>query len=320
MKLLIVGPDIQDRRQVKNFTGVYAYYLARELRARGVQMRFIDAKHPKPLSYFGDVDIAGADHVLALGLRYFTHIPIGCATVLKQRIKGAVTQLHDGLVHDWLAKHMHDVDCTFMFRDDQTRTRDWPRFAKHNHYIGWAADSELLYPGKVPGELRIVIDHPYYKDGQPDHTASITQDALSFTHTARWRNRYQSVRLRRLVNGGAEDVTMDNVEGQRFDRRHVSFEEIADEYRRTHVYLVTHKESVGLTCLEMGLCGALVVAPKGFIYPDRLQTVLHVEYDGKVPWDTVLNRIDVGAAAVQAQKQTWARVADRMLHWFGNYK
>jgi hypothetical protein len=320
MKLLVVGPDIWDRSRVKNFTGVYAYYLARELRERGVELKFIDGKNPKPLTYFGEIDAEGADHVLALGLRYFTHVPIGCASILKTKVTGAVTQLHDGLVHDYLAAHMRGVDCTFMFRDDQLRTRDWQRFAKNNHHIGWAADRQLLYPAKEAGELRIVIDHPYYKDGQPDFTATITQDALAFTYTSRWRNRYDRVRLRRLVNGGAEDVTVENSASKPFDRRHVSFEEIAAEYRRTHVYFVTHKESVGLTCLEMGLCGALVVAPKGFIYPDRLQTVRHVEYEGAVPWDLVMSRIDVSAAAALAQKQTWARVADRMLKWFEKYK
>src|SRR4051794_34130117 len=128
MKLLIIGPDMRDLGRVKNFTGIQAYYLARELRKRGVELAFVNPKHPKPLSYLAEVDTQGADHVLALGLRWFTHQPEGCAAVIKSRIKGAVTQLHDGVVHKYLAGHLEGVDCTFMFRDDSTRYKEWERF------------------------------------------------------------------------------------------------------------------------------------------------------------------------------------------------
>src|SRR5262245_7111792 len=146
MKLLVVGPDIRDIRRVKNFTGVQAFYLARELRARGVDLVFVDGKHPDPLRYLADVDGRDCDHALAFGLRWFTHQPVGCASILATKVKGAVTQLHDGVVHDWLEAHMHGVDCTFMFRDDSERMRDWARYAPRYHYIGWAADPQYLYP------------------------------------------------------------------------------------------------------------------------------------------------------------------------------
>jgi hypothetical protein len=167
MKLLVVGPDIRDLRKVKNFTGVQAYYLMDQLRSRGVELQFIKNKPDNPLQYFSEVDATGCDHVLALGLRYFTHMPLGCATILKTKTPGAVTQLHDGLVHDYLQPFMENVDCTFTFRDDSARTRDWERYADRNHYIGWAADHQLLYPEQSKDELRVLIDHPYYKDGQP---------------------------------------------------------------------------------------------------------------------------------------------------------
>ena len=77
---LVVGPDIRDIRKVKNFTGIQAFYLARELRKRGVELRFVDGKATRPLRYLADVDGAGCDHVLALGLRWFTHQPAGCAS------------------------------------------------------------------------------------------------------------------------------------------------------------------------------------------------------------------------------------------------
>jgi hypothetical protein len=314
---MVVGPDIRDLHKVKNFTGVQAYYLARELRKRGVDLHFIQNKNPTPLEYFREVDGAGCDHVLALGLRYFTHQPLGCALALAKKVPGKVTQLHDGLVHEYLMPYMEGVDCTFCFRDDSERTRDYQRYEATNHYIGWAADPDLLYPQQDNKVLRILIDHPYYKSGTPDITAEVTQDVMRFAHSGLWRDRFEQIKVRRLINGGAETVTLENCKTEQFDRKHVPFAEIAQEYRKAHVYMVTHKESVGLTCLELGYCGALTVASKGLIYQDRLDTVRHVQYEGMhAPWSEVLAAINVPKAVLQARKQTWGEVADRMLEWF----
>jgi hypothetical protein len=321
MKLLVVGPDIRDIHRVKNFTGVQAFYLARELRKRGVEMHFVKAKHPDLLKHLSEINGHGCDHALALGLRWFTHNPAGCATILKTKVKGAVTQLHDGVVHDWLATFMTNVDCTFMFRDDRERMRDWIRYADRYHFIGWASDPKLLYPDQRPDELRILIDHPYYKDGQPDITEAVTLDTTMFAHTGAWMTHYKSVKVRRLINGGAEDVTIKDAPLKMFNREHVPFPDICNEYRRTHVYMVTHKESVGLTCLELGYCGALVVAPVGMVYQDRLDTVRHVLYEGvRAPWGKILEDINIKASAELARAQTWERVVDRMLAWFGSYR
>jgi hypothetical protein len=322
MKLLIVGPDMQDIRRVKNFTGVQAFYIARELRKRGVELHFVKAKHPDPLRHLSDIDGQDCDHALALGLRWFTHQPAGCSAILKTKVKGAVTQLHDGVVHEHLAPLMNSVDCTFMFRDDRARMRDWDRrYASTYHFIGWAADPDLLYPEQSKTELRILLDHPYYKSGQPDITEAVTKDATMFADLGPWDGLYRNVRVRRLINGGAEDVTIADPPLKMFDRQHVPFPDIAREYRKTHVYCVTHKESVGLTCLELALCGALVVAPVGMIYQDRLDTVRHVLYDGvRTPWSEVLGEINVAASVELARVQTWERVVDRMLSWFGTYR
>jgi hypothetical protein len=143
---------------------------------------------------------------------------------------------------------------------------------------------------------------------------------MTFAHTARWHDKFKTIKVRRLVNGGAETVTMATIETDKFDRKHVPFEDIAREYRKAHVYMVTHKESVGLTALELGYCGALVVASKGLIYQDRLDTVRHVQYEGiRAPWSEVLENINVPKAALTARQQTWDKVADRMMDWFGRW-
>lgn len=324
MKLLIIGPEMNDFGKVKNFTGVQAFYIARELRALGVELQFVKSKIPPGADmreHLNAIEATGCDHVLALGLRWFTHQPKGCAEILKTKVPGAVTQMHDGVVHEHLDYLMKGVDCTFMFRDDAVRTRDWNRYATKNCFIGWAADGDYLYPEQDNDVLRILIDHPYYKlpNGDVrDCTEKVTKDVMEFVEVGLWRNHWNAVRVRRLVNGGAEEVIDGTV--RRFDRKHVPFSEIAAEYRKSHVYMVTHKESVGLTCLELAYCGALTVAPIGLIYQDRIDTVRHVTYNGSVPWEWVLDSIDVQASAEKARLQNWHSVALRMLRWFHEYK
>jgi hypothetical protein len=308
---------MRERIRIKNFTGVYAFYLMRELRKRGIQLHFIDPKPPNPIEYFAhNAEIPECDHCLVLGLRHLTHLPVGCARALKGRVKGAVTQIHDGLIHEGLAAWMDGIDCTFTFRDDSRRTKDWHRYADRYCYIGWAADPDLFFPAQLQGELRILIDHPFYKSGKPDYTAGITEQAMLFAHSRTWTERFKSVRVRRLVNGGAEDVTMENIATRQFDREHIALELIAPEYRRAYIYLPTHKESVGLTCLETAMCGALVVAPAGFIYQDRLDCVRHVGYEEHIPWRTAMAACDYAGSRAKALQQTWPDVAARMLHWF----
>jgi hypothetical protein len=319
VKLLLIGPQVPERAAIKNYTGVQSFYLARELRRRGVKLEFVDSCLPDEA--YGETGV-DCDHVLALGLRWFTKRSIGLARRIRQRLglKGAVTQLHDGLVHDSLRPLLEGLDVTFTTRDDAVRTPRWERYAKDYHHIGWAADPELFHPQQLRGELRILIDHPTYKPGGVDQAQVITYEAVNFTHTTRWRDRFRSVRLRRLVDNGVEDVSLDNVRVPLFHREHVPLETIAAEYRRTYVFLPTHKESVGLTCLEAAMCGALVVAPKGCIYQDRLDTVRHVQYEGRVPWQEVLDKCDFRASSCKALQQSWPKVADRLLKWFGDFK
>jgi len=331
MKILVIGPDIRDRQRVHNFTGVQAFYICRELRRRGVELEFAHSKFNSPdaikkgkptdpVKYFSSLK-TDADHILALGLRYFTTVPQECGRILKSKVRGAVTHMHDGVIHDsWV---LPGVDCTFMFRDDSTRLPLWKeRYADRNCYIGWAADPALIYSQQVPGELCILIDHPYYKSGRPDMTKELTADVVLFAKSGIWKDYFRTIKIRRLANGGAVDVNFNSPETEVFDRDHVSFERIAEEYRKTSVFVVTHKESVGLTILETGFAGALTVTPSGYIPRDRLDTVCHVEFKegSNIPWDKVLSAIDVEASRKKAAEQSWDKVVDRMLRYFGGYK
>lgn len=310
MNLLFIAPRIKTRSQIRNFSGVWSWYLEQEFKRRGISIRFDAPLHEKKrkrsdiVDHYRNLDLDGIDHIVALGTRYFDRVPKACGNVLMERCCGAVVQIHDS------GRDQMPCHATFTLRSDRCDER--------NHYIGWAADHELLRPRQVRGEFRILVDHPDYGVGRRDNTERVVEECARFARSKLWRGRYSSVSLRRLVDGAIEDFDEGSAVWP-YGRSAVSFEECCEEYSKAHVFMVTHPESVGLTVLETAMAGALTVAPAGFIQEDRLATVRHLTYDGSVPWREVLDSVDIKASRAMARENTWAKVAARMLVYFKNF-
>lgn len=317
MKILIIGDEVSDRNRVSCYTDVMAFYVCQELRKRGIDLVFVNGgteEEPTPLKQVANWPLEGVDHVLALGLRYFTRTQ--AAQVLSRKIRGAVTQTHDG------ALFVRKVDCTFTTRDDAYRfvgsRRNHDQF---NHHVGWAADHERIYPAQVPNELCILIDHENYGDDPADHSSEIVESAAQFARSDAWCSKYEAIAVRQLTNGGAVDVDISNPVSRPFSRQHIPFDEICREYGRASIYLVTHRESVGLTCLETAMAGAFIAVPAGdFVPRDRLNTIRHVEFDGEVPWQLLVDSIDVEKSREMAMQNSWEKLTGRIVDYFENFR
>lgn len=307
MKLLLIAPRIDRLEQVKNFSGVWSWFLPRELERRGVQVQFDEPLHDSGLSrkdmvrHYEELDLTGVDHILALGTRYFDRVPPACGNVLMQRCAGVVAQVHDN-------DRDSACDVTFTLRSGGSKRQPSGR----SYHVGWAADPELLRPAQVPGELCLLVDHPDYGVDREDRTVSVVEQCIKFAESGAWRKRFDTIRLRRLVDGGVESFNSGSATGK-YGREGAPFAEMCAEYGTAHVFLVTHPESVGLTVLETAMCGALAVVPGTYIQPDRLELVRHVQYEQDIPWLEVLRQIDVRASRQMAREHTWGRVAARVL-------
>lgn len=300
MRLLLLGQEIRDLADVHNFSGVYSYFLARALREAGAEVRFSDPSKDG-LSY-RLLDLAGVDHIVGMHSRHFDQAPADCLIELRARFRGAVTQMSDRPL-----RHQR-VDCTFTARDDKG--------IRGNHCIGWAADPDVCQSRQKPGELMILIDHAdYVPDRGWDRTADIKRQVREFMATrSLWAHRFDRVVAFEIADGAIE--VWDLTSNRPFARRHMPYPNACAAYGRASLFLVTHRESLGLTALETALCGALPIVPKGFIQPDRLATIRYVEYDGAIDWPTVLEAIDIEASRQMAMANSWAAVAGRMLEWF----
>ena len=322
LNILFVGPEITSPAEIRTYGAVWSYYLSRELRQRGVGVRFVGqlrADDDNAPEHYRHLDLAGIDHVVSLGVRYFDRLPSACGTILMERMasRGAVAQIHDGAVL------RAPVDFTFTVRDDSGRyppgSPQHDEFLAKTRYIGWAADPRICWPGQPDDELRILVDHPLYGD-RTDATRAVLTDLHAFVHHGRWRKDWSAVRVRQILDGDIADIDLFDPKVAPYKRMHIPYADICREYSETHIFMPTHQEGVGLSALETAMAGALVVAREGFIAPDRLKTIRHLVYKDVAPWGVVVDSIDVRASRTKAVENSWAAVAKRMIEHLKGFK
>jgi len=322
MKFLLLHPNRRPESidQIQCFSDVWGYYLGNEL-ARHVTVDHLDI--PSKINdsalavWFDNVDIEGYDAVLVLGLRYFSRVSKDIVVSLQRRLyPGFLCQIYDGSRLD-----NDGVDITFTVKNDNVNSKyqfgaDANRYVRHrahNEYVGWAADSTLNTPAQQDGILRLLVDHTNYGENPVDRTAEILEQIREFYHSGVWRSQWQSVIVRRFDSGKIVSVDLTRPSTiDRYDRTGVPYRSVCKEHSQSHVFFVTHPESVGLVVLETAMAGALTVTPDGYIPKDRLATVRHVTYHDRIDWSAVLTNIDINASREIALPNSWESVAKRI--------
>lgn len=299
MRLLLLTRHSEDHglAAVRNFSGVWSHFLPPALRRQGAEVHLANVATEQAAK---TVDLSGVDHVIALGTGTLDRSP-ELAAILKRRCRGMVTQTHDRPSRNSVA------DCTFTVRDDQG--------VKRNHRVGWAADPAALEPAQSTRELRVLVDHPDYVQRHQDASGWVLRQVAHLVRARLYYPRWETIRVRRIVDGGFEDCDFRPIT---FSRCSVSYEIACQEYRAAHLFMVTHRESVGLTALEVALAGGLVVVPGQYILPELRSTIRHVgcKASAAIDWRLVLSKIDPAASRRTAAVNSWDAVAGRMLEWF----
>lgn len=300
MKILLIGPEVAERSKIRDFGGVWSFYLARELRGFGHDVVFCKASDDP--AFYAELNVSGVDHAIAIGGRFWSKVSHECWKALKQRIPGAVGQISD-------RKRSDPVDINFCVVPDK-RVVDG-----RNYMVGWAADAEVCTPRQRSSILTILLDHPNYGDltSRIDLSGMIADQAAAFVRSEQWRPQFKAARLLRIEDGGVREVDLDNPAPPVFTRAHIPFEQVCEFYSQAHLFLPTHPESAGLSVLETSLAGAFSVVCRGFINPLLLETVRHLVYSGNVPWDAALAGIDIKASREMALPNSWTRVAKRIV-------
>jgi hypothetical protein len=322
MKLLILCPGKlpESIEEIRCFTDVLNYYLPTTL-ARNIDSDILRIPadntddHVEELSeLFRTIEVDQYAAILTLGLRFYSKIPREVTELLRSRFNGLFCQVHDGSRMD-----QDPVDYTFTFKNDDERMSVNPgwysRHIRNNVYMGWAADPDLNIPRQSKTDLRILVDHTNYGGNEVDLTKDILYKIKDFIDSEIWKEKYESISVRRFDSGRVVDVDFDDIENITvYDRTAIPINEISKEHSEAHIFMVTHPESVGLVVLETSMAGALTVTPNHFIPKDRLQTVRHIEWEHEIPWEKVLESIDIEKSREVALLNSWDNVSKNIIN------
>jgi hypothetical protein len=319
MRLLIIGPIVDRIEDVRNFSGVWAFYLLREFRRMGVDCSDIlqpihkgTISDKERIEHHKAIDVSSYDHVLALGTRYFDRLPSACGEILQSKMnkkgKGLVCQIHDG------PTRKSPCDVTFHIKPDNpflSGTHGGSTNA--NVPIGWAADPLLFYPEQHGGLTRILIDHAQLEGGEPDdYTVAMIEQAQAFASSI---YREQPVLIRWIMDGGVATIDPGKpIEPKPYKRKTIPLLDIAQEYRLADIFVVTHPESVGFSVLETAMCGALPVIPRKAVSSKLLRTVRSYNTrDGRIDWNEVMGMLSPDLSRRKALMNDWSEVARKII-------
>ncbi|WP_434462189.1 hypothetical protein ACMV5L_01825 [Serratia plymuthica] len=258
------------------------------------------------------------DHIIAPGVRYFSCLPRGVISVLQSRFHGAVTQICDGALYDKVP-----VDINFTIKDVPDINEITPRLNESsltwNIPVGWGADESLFYPEPPEKEtLSIFVDHANF-DCKTDYSLTIIMNIAQGRSTFLAQG-YSQLRVRTLTDDGVIDINLDEISVRPFTRCHVPNEQLAAELRGCDIFIVTHRESIGLTALEAAKCGAYILCPEATIPEDRLMRLPHQVITFPINWQLVLNKPSKVVCAAKVANENWGNVASKIILGLGKWE
>ena len=320
MKLLLIGNELKNKEDITCYSDMQSFYLSKALREMGVFVSYTSSTFTNTQIFVDTIlkkaETCEADHIVALGVRFFHRNPHQIGSAIQQRFTGLVCQIHDGsLLDDFPA------DLNFCIKDDEYRylSNENNRLTRHrsaNYYVGWAADSDMFYPEQgVDGTLRVFVDHSTFSENSSDYSLNVLMSLrrLKSEVSSGQVVGFNNIHVRSLTNRGLVDVNLEDILVEPYNRFAVSADEFSAELRSSHIFMVTHTESVGLCVLEAAMSGCAVFIPKGTIAPDLVNCVRCTEFTNSVNWDKLSSKINPTINSLYVQKFNWKSVAHNMI-------
>ena len=315
MNILLIGNKVQSTDKIYNYSDVWSFYLSQALIRIGVTVHYIKPSlitEANSINYVLDIcNNNKIDHIIALGVRFFSRLPKDVGITLSKNFSGLVCQIHDASLLDGAPVDVNLTvrnDC-YLYANNENRRLD--RHNAYNWHIGWAADPDIFYPEQDNnGVLSVFVDHPTFVDNSPDSTLNIMMSLRELKKNALHHEYgFNELHIKTLTDDGIVDVDLDNIIVKPYNRTAVPLTEFSSALRKSHIFFVTHKESVGLTVLESAMSGAIVSAPINTINKCRLDTINHVIFERNVKWPELLDKIDPKYNTIRANNNNWEQVA-----------
>ncbi|MEY8199354.1 MAG: hypothetical protein RPS47_08945 [Colwellia sp.] len=212
------------------------------------------------------------------------------------------------------------VDVNFTVREDRWRyeSNENNRLTRHekcNYHIGWAADKDVFYPSQEGNVLKVFVDHATFSDTAPDYSLNIMMSLCRLREdvSSGKVNGFSSLEVTTLTDNGIESVDLNNISIKPYNSKAVPLTEFSKVLRSSHVFIVTHNESVGLTVLEAAFCGAYLFVPEGTINPDRIKCVKYTSFKGRIDWSGIEEKINPEINSAYVKSYNWDNVTFKLL-------
>lgn len=324
IKLGVLCVDVKDKSNIFSFTSNCAFHILNELK------KYDDIEIVKHyVSSTSDTkelwlkDLSKVDHLFGINLRQWSYYPSDKVAIIKSKIKGKLFQFYDS------GSRREPTDINFSFLDQgiiKNKTYE-------DVYVGWSADPDTFYINKSKDDktLNILIDHSHFSANKTegyemsDEIATQCNMFANSTQMLEIFNRnnnttFTSVKVRRLVSGGVEDLDLTNKVNLNYSHTSVGQQHLADEYAKAHIFIATHKESLGMCILESAMSGCFVISPKGFIKEHQvLQHVNNYTFKTNIEWQNIVNAINPTENRDNVVHWSWERSVNIMYNTIKRY-
>lgn len=172
--------------------------------------------------------------------------------------------------------------------------------------INLVSDPKMLECKQDPEKIRILVDHEYYGKKHSrlfkmDKTLETIESLLKFKKEYDEKDigklykkrEIEIIQINTKDNKGYSIInSLKDVEG--YERtKATSFKNIYEIYNKSDIFVVTHPEAMGLSCVECNQAGCKVVSPVDYIKKDfsELLDIVYVENDN-YNWEEIINSLD----------------------------
>ena len=147
-------------------------------------------------------------------------------------------------------------------------------------YVGHGVNDEELYPDQSQDQFTVLVDHSFKGQRRRDKTQFVLDQCR------RLKEKRPDIRIWYHCSDG---MVEDKFDADMSPYAKLPFDEITSYYRKTHIFLPTHRETQGMLGAEIGMCGGLTLMQK-YMYPSKRRSLVpHQIYDREINWPETID-------------------------------
>lgn len=162
--------------------------------------------------------------------------------------------------------------------------------------INMVSDMSALPRKQSKNKITILVDHEYYGKKtsniyKKDKTREIIKSLLDFK--TNWKEKPIEIIQINTEDDKGYTVINSMSDINEYDRRKAtSFKNIYKVYSQSDIFVVTHPEALGLSCVECNQAGCKVVSPDGYIKPVYGKELDIVYIKDKFNWEEIIKSLN----------------------------